>query len=164
MRKLISCLVGAVAVQTSAFAFTDALPNQQVVDTRPAASGPTLPTVEGALSWSVLDQFREIADANAIPVALSATMRSLERSEVKVAGYMVPIEGTSGQSHFFLAATPEPCDFGFPGDLPTLIEVKTRSPITFTGEAIVLSGTFERSGEGRSVKYSLDGASLVPAM
>ncbi|MDP1637091.1 MAG: hypothetical protein Q8L62_03235, partial [Candidatus Nitrotoga sp.] len=54
-----------------------------------------------------------------------------------------PLQMGDQQSHFVLAAMPQSCAFCMPGGPEQMVEVKTRRPVTYGFEAIVLSGKLE---------------------
>ncbi|HVP09069.1 MAG TPA: DUF3299 domain-containing protein [Burkholderiales bacterium] len=67
-------------------------------------------------------------------------MSAPHAKEVKLQGFMMPLELGDRQSHFILAATPQDCAFCMPGGPESLVEVKARKPMAYGMEPVVLSG------------------------
>ncbi|MGH6631231.1 MAG: DUF3299 domain-containing protein, partial [Burkholderiales bacterium] len=60
--------------------------------------------------------------------------------EVKVQGFMMPLQMGEKQTHFVLSATPQSCAFCLPGGPEAMVEVKTKAPVKYTFEPVVLTG------------------------
>jgi hypothetical protein len=54
---------------------------------------------------------------------------------------MMPLEMGDKQTHFILAAMPQTCAFCMSGGPETMVEVKSKKPVTYGFELIVLTGT-----------------------
>jgi uncharacterized protein len=70
----------------------------------------------------------------------SAAVAALDTKEVKVQGFMMPLEMGDKQSHFILSATPQSCSFCMPGGPESMVEVKTKRPLAYGMEPVLLSG------------------------
>jgi hypothetical protein len=53
---------------------------------------------------------------------------------------MMPLSVGEQQSHFVLTAMPQSCAFCLPGGPETMVEIKTKRPVKYTFEPVVLSG------------------------
>ncbi|MFO1352635.1 MAG: DUF3299 domain-containing protein [Gammaproteobacteria bacterium] len=75
-------------------------------------------------------------------VTFPESITSLDGKDVKIKGFMYPLEGKAEQTYFLLAATPPSCPFCLPGGATSMIEVKCKEPVLFTMEPILLKGKF----------------------
>jgi len=64
----------------------------------------------------------------------------VDQKEGKVQGFMMPRQMGDKQSHFVLTAMPQSCAFCLPGGPESMVEVKTKAPVKYTFEPMVLSG------------------------
>ena len=67
-------------------------------------------------------------------------MAALDQKEVKVQGFMMPLQIGDKQSHFVLSAMPQSCSFCLPGGPESMVEVKTKTPVKYTFEPVVVTG------------------------
>jgi len=103
-----------------------------------AAQG--LPERKDVVSWKLLAQVELVKVKDRFQPQFSSGVAALDAKEVKMQGFMMPLEMGDKQSHFILSATPVDCSFCMPGGPESLVEVKTRKPLAYGMEAIVLSG------------------------
>ena len=100
----------------------------------------TLPDRKDIISWKLLAQVELVKVKDRYQPQFSAGIAALDAKEVKVQGFMMPLEMGDKQSHFILSAMPQDCAFCMPGGPESLVEVKTRKPLAYGVEAVVLSG------------------------
>ena len=100
----------------------------------------TLPERKDVVSWKLLAQVELVKVKDRYEPQFSSGVAALDAKEVKVQGFMMPLEMGDKQSHFILSATPQSCAFCMPGGPESLVEVKTRKPIAYGMDAVVLSG------------------------
>ena len=67
-------------------------------------------------------------------------MQALDRKTVKVQGFMMPLEAGDKQQHFLLSSVPTTCSFCVPAGPEGLVEVRTRKPVRYTLEPVVVEG------------------------
>jgi len=108
----------------------------------PAAAKP-LPERKDVVSWKLLAQVELVKLKDRYAPQFSSGVAALDKKEVKVQGFMLPLQMGDQQSHFVLAAMPQSCAFCMPGGPEQMVEVKTKRPVTYGFEAIVLSGKLE---------------------
>ena len=98
-------------------------------------------TPAGAIPWELLQQARTVqkADKRFGPV-FTAEIRSLDRKEVKLYGFMMPLDQTAKQKRFLLASFPPHCPFCMAGGPESMVEVIADTPIEFTYEPILVAG------------------------
>jgi hypothetical protein len=92
------------------------------------------------VSWKMLGQVELVKMKDRFVPQFAASVSALDKKEVKVQGFMMPLEMGDKQSHFILSAMPQSCAFCMPGGPEQLVEVKTKTPVKYTFDAIVLSG------------------------
>ena len=106
-----------------------------------AAQAPApLPERKDVVSWRLLAQVELVKVKDRFQPQFSAGVAALDAREVKVQGFMLPLEMGDKQSHFVLAAMPQDCAFCMPGGPESMVEVKARQPITYGMGPVVLSG------------------------
>jgi hypothetical protein len=108
----------------------------------PAAVKP-LAERKDVVSWKLLSQVELVKQKDRYVPQFAASVTALDKKEVKIQGFMLPLEMGDKQSHFILAAMPQSCAFCMPGGPEQLVEVKTKKPVAYGFEAIVLTGKLE---------------------
>ena len=99
-----------------------------------------LPERQDVVSWKLLAQVELVKVKDRYEPKFAAGISALDKKEVKVQGFMMPLEMGDKQTHFILSAMPQSCAFCLPGGPEQLVEIKTRTPVKYTFEAIVVSG------------------------
>jgi hypothetical protein len=99
-----------------------------------------LPDRKDVVSWKLLAQVELVKVKDRFQPQFSSGVAALDAKEVKVQGFMMPLEMGDKQSHFMLSATPVDCAFCMPGGPESIVEVKTRKPMAYGMEPVVLSG------------------------
>jgi uncharacterized protein len=105
----------------------------------PSAFKP-LPERKDVLSWRTLAQVELVKMKDRYVPQFATSVTSLDQKQVKVQGFMLPLQVGDKQSHFVLAAMPQTCSFCMPGGPESMVEVKTKAPVKYTFDAVVLSG------------------------
>lgn len=99
-----------------------------------------LPERKDVLSWRLLAQVELVKVKDRFQPQFSAGVAALDAKEVKIQGFMMPLEMGDKQSHFILSATPQDCAYCMPGGPETLVEVKAKRPFAYGMEPIVVTG------------------------
>lgn len=99
-----------------------------------------LPERKDVLSWKTLAQVELVKMKDRYVPQFASSVTSLDQKQVRVQGFMLPLQVGDKQSHFVLAAMPQTCSFCMPGGPESMVEVKTKSPVKYTFDAVVLSG------------------------
>ncbi len=92
------------------------------------------------VSWKVLSQVELVKTKDRYVPQFSGNVSALDKKEVKLQGFMMPLEMGDKQSHFILSAVPQTCAFCLPGGPEQMVEVKMKTPVRYGFEPIVLSG------------------------
>lgn len=95
---------------------------------------------EGVLPWSLLSSVKAQTEKNRIVPVFPPAVRALDRQQVKVQGFMLPLEPGERQKHFLLSAVPTTCNFCVPAGPEGLVEVRTSQPVRYTVDAITVQG------------------------
>jgi hypothetical protein len=106
----------------------------------PGADARPLAERKDVVSWKLLAQVELVKMKDRYQPQFSSGVAALDAKEVKVQGFMVPLEMGDKQSHFILASTPQSCAFCMPGGPESMVEVKTRKPVAYGMEPVVLTG------------------------
>jgi hypothetical protein len=99
-----------------------------------------LPERKDVVSWKLLAQVELVKMKDRFLPQFSSDVSALDRKEVKVQGFMMPLEMGDKQSHFILSAMPQSCAFCMPGGPEQLVEVVSKKPVKYTFEPVVLTG------------------------
>ena len=126
----------ALALSVPAFAQTPAA--------SPGAMDPSqfkpLPDRQDVVSWKLLAQVELVKMKDKFVPQFSSGVAALDKKEVKVQGFMMPLEMGDKQTHFILSAMPVSCAFCMPGGPEQLVEVRSKNPVKYTFEPVVLTG------------------------
>lgn len=68
--------------------------------------------------------------------------QALHRKTQRVQGFMMPLEPGEKQTHFLLTSVPLSCGFCVPGGPESMVEVRTRTPVPYTLDPVVVEGKF----------------------
>jgi hypothetical protein len=99
-----------------------------------------LPERKDVVSWKTLAQVELIKQKDRYVPQFSSNVAALDKKEVKIQGFMMPLETGDRQSHFVLSAMPTTCSFCLPGGPESMVEIKTKKPVKYTFEPIVMTG------------------------
>ena len=101
-----------------------------------------LPERKDVLAWSTLAKVELVKQKDRYVPNFSADVLALDQKQVKVQGFMMPLQTGDKQSHFVLSAMPVDCAFCLPGGPEAFVEVKTKAPVKYTMEPVVITGRF----------------------
>lgn len=108
----------------------------------PNSPVPPLPQRNDVVSWSLLTAVTTKVDKTKLVPVFSKEQLALNQKPQRVQGFMMPLEPGEKQSHFLLSAVPLTCSFCTPGGPESMVEVKTREPVKYTQEPVVVEGKF----------------------
>lgn len=110
----------------------------------PAGADPSqfkpLPERKDVVSWKVFAQVELVKMKDRYVPQFAQSVASLDQKEVKVQGFMMPLQVGDKQTHFVLSAMPVTCSFCMPGGPEALVEVKTKQPVKYSFDPVVVSG------------------------
>ena len=99
-----------------------------------------LPELKGVVSWQTLSQVQPVKVQDRVVPQFADDVLKLNATEVKLQGFMMPLEMGEKQKHFVLSAMPVTCAFCLPGGPEALVEVRAKDPVKYTFDPVVLSG------------------------
>ena len=118
----------------------------------PAGSGPRvhspnsliapLPERADVLPWSVLTAVKTKVVKNRLLPVFPSDVLALDKKNQRVQGFMMPLDAGEKQKHFILSSVPLTCSFCMPGGPESMVEVKTKTPVKYTQEPVVVEGPF----------------------
>jgi len=149
----------ATILATLTFAFGSAL--AQAPKGLQVPGGGTEQQPPGTVPWEILQQAKTVqkADKKYGPV-FTREIQSLDKRDVKLYGFMMPLDQSRMQKRFLLASFPPHCSFCMPGGPESMVEVVADKAIEFTYEPIVVAGRMAVL-ENDVVYYRLTNASYV---
>jgi uncharacterized protein len=100
-----------------------------------------LPDRNDVVSWKVLSQVELVKQKDRYVPKFASDVAALDQKQVKVQGFIMPLQMGDKQSHFVLTAMPQSCAFCLPGGPESMVEVKSKAPVKYTLEPVVLTGT-----------------------
>ena len=92
------------------------------------------------VSWKLLAQVELVKLKDRYQPQFSSSVAALDAKDVKVQGFMLPLEMGDKQAHFILSSTPQTCAFCMPGGPESMVEVKMKKPVAWGMEPVVLTG------------------------
>jgi len=99
-----------------------------------------LPERKDVVSWKTLSQVELVKQKDRYVPQFAKDVSALDQKEIKVQGFMMPLEVGDKQSHFVLTAMPQSCAFCLPGGPESMVEVKSKTAVKYTFEPVVLTG------------------------
>lgn len=164
MRTALSLAAALLLLPSVTWAFTP--PSQEDPGPRsPFASqvyDKPLPELKGVVSWKTLAEIVPVKQKDRFVPGFSPAVQRLDKQQVKLQGFMLPLEMGDRQTHFILTSTPPGCAFCLPGGPDSLVEVKTKTPVRYSFEPVVLSGRFQvLKDDPTGLFYRLTDAVLV---
>ena len=108
------------------------------------ANSPYVPLAErnDVLPWSLLTAVTTKTEKNRILPVFGPDIQALNLKNQRIQGFMMPLSPGDKQNHFLVSSVPLTCAFCLPGGPESMVEVKTRVPVKYTMEAVVVEGKF----------------------
>ena len=101
-----------------------------------------LPERAGVVSWRTLALVVPVQQGGRMVPEFSKDILSLDKQDVKVQGFIIPLDMGDKQKRFLLSAIPPHCAFCMPAGPEAIVEVIARTPVKYSFEPIVVSGRF----------------------
>jgi len=126
------------------------LPAYGVTSSIPQAGLPTaseygttlLPERAGVVSWRTLAQVVPVQKDGRMANEFSKDILALDKRDVKLQGFIIPLDMGDKQKRFLLSDVPPHCSFCLPAGPDAVVEVIARTPVKYGFEPIVVSGRF----------------------
>lgn len=101
-----------------------------------------LPQRADVLPWSMLSDVKTKSVKNRLLPVFPAPVAALDQKMQRIQGFMMPLDPGEKQKHFLLSSVPMTCSFCTPGGPESMVEVKTKTPVKYTLEPVVVEGKF----------------------
>ena len=94
------------------------------------------------LPWSVLTDVKTKSEKNRLLPNFPQSVVALNQKTQRIQGFMMPLEPGEKQKHFLLTSVPMSCGFCVPGGPESMVEVKTKTPVKYSLDIVVVEGKF----------------------
>jgi hypothetical protein len=113
-------LVAAAAVLAPASAFSDA----------------------AIVPWETLGKVTLVKQKDRYVPEFSKELAALDKAQVKLKGFMMPLDAAARQKRFLLSAVPSDCGFCMAGGPDQIVEVLARQGLEYVLDPVTVSGRF----------------------
>jgi hypothetical protein len=101
-----------------------------------------LPVRADVLPWSLLTSVKTRIEKNRVLPVFPPPVQGLNDKTQRLQGFMMPLEPGEKQKHFLLSSVPLTCSFCTPGGPESMVEVKTKTPVKYSLDVVVVEGNF----------------------
>lgn len=99
------------------------------------------PAPAGTVPWQLLQSTKTVQKPDKkFGPSFPKEVKELDKQQVRIYGFMMPLDQAKQQKRFLLSAFPPHCSFCLTGGPESLIEVLADKPVEFTFEPVVLAG------------------------
>ena len=95
---------------------------------------------QDVVSWKTFAQVEMTRSSDRVVPRFSETLAALDQKEVKVQGFMLPLDVGEKHAFFILSAVPPTCAFCMPGGPEAVVEVRAKRPLAYTDNAVTVTG------------------------
>jgi hypothetical protein len=99
-----------------------------------------LPQRTDVLPWSVLTDVKTRIFKNRVYPVFPPAVLALKDKTQRIQGFMMPLEPGEKQKHFLVTSVPLTCSFCTAGGPESMVEVRTKTPVKYTMEPVVVEG------------------------
>ena len=138
------------------------------VQAAPASEPPSffapLTEIPGVVSWKLLGQATTVkAKKGRMVPHFTPAISALDNTEVKVQGFMMPLEPGQKQKHFLLTVTSASCPFCLPAGPEGVVEIRSRTPVKFSYAPFIVQGRLKvLASDPMGLYYRMTDAAVVP--
>lgn len=125
------------------------------------------PLPPDTIPWQLLRQVKLVegkqkgAKAQMMLPEFSPELKALDKKDVKIYGFVLPLSTSQKQSHFLISPLPSHCPFCVDQGPDSMIEVVAKNPVAYSPwEPVVISGKFELVND-QYLFYRLTGGDVV---
>ena len=101
-----------------------------------------LPELKGVVSWKTLAEVTPVKQKDKFVPQFSKGIEALDKKEVKLQGFMMPLDTGEKQKRFLLVSMPPSCAFCLPGGPDQMVEVQAKTAVKYGFDPIVVTGKF----------------------
>ncbi|AQR69495.1 hypothetical protein BZG29_14990 [Janthinobacterium sp. LM6] len=123
-----------------------------------------LTDLPGVVSWKLLGQATTVkAKKGRMVPKYTPAISALDNTEVKVQGFMMPLEPGQKQKHFLLTITSASCPFCLPAGPEGVVEIKSKTPVKFSYAPFIVQGKLKvLASDPMGLYYRMTDAAVVP--
>lgn len=123
-----------------------------------------LTDLPGVVSWKLLGQATTVkAKKGRMVPKYTPAISALDNTEVKVQGFMMPLEPGKKQKHFLLTVTSASCPYCLPAGPEGVVEIKSRTPVKFSYAPFIVQGKLKvLASDPMGLYYRMTDAAVVP--
>lgn len=103
---------------------------------------PPLNVRDDVVPWSVLTSVKTKIEKNRVLPVFNLGQMALNQRTQRIQGFMMPLEPGEKQRHFLLSSVPLTCSFCVAGGPESMVEVRTKTPVRYSMEPLVVEGRF----------------------
>jgi hypothetical protein len=96
----------------------------------------------GVVPWYTLSKVSFVQRDGRSALQFGAGVQALDGKEVRLRGYVTPLQFGTDQKHFLLSTKPPGCAFCIPAGPDEMVEVFCKTPIKYSLEPVTVAGTF----------------------
>ena len=104
---------------------------------------PPLSERDDVVAWSVLTAVKTKTANNRVLPVFTMDQLALHQKTQRIQGFMMPLDPGATQRHFLLSSVPLTCAFCMPGGPESIVEVKSKTPVKYSMEPVVVEGRFQ---------------------
>ena len=101
-----------------------------------------LPERAGVVSWRTLALVVPVQQGGRMVPEFSKDILTLDKQDVKIQGFIIPLDMGDKQKRFLLSAVPPQCAFCMPAGPEAIVEVVAKTPVKYSFDPIIVSGRF----------------------
>jgi len=90
--------------------------------------------------WEALGKVTLVKNNDGYLPQFSKELIAMDKAQVKLKGFMMPLEPAATQKRFLLTAVPPECGFCLPGGPDQLVEVHAKQGVMYVLDPITVSG------------------------
>jgi uncharacterized protein len=114
------------------------------------------------VAWSLPTTVKTRNEKNRVLPVFSLPVMALNQKQQRVQGFMMPLDPGESQTHFLLSQVPLTCSFCVPGGPESMIEVRTKTPVKYGFDVVVVEGKFNvLTDDPHGLYYRLTEAAAV---
>lgn len=102
-----------------------------------------LPARADVVPWTVLTDVKTKNNKGNIVPQFNVSQMALNQRSQRIQGFMMPLDPGEKQTHFLLSSVPLNCGFCTPGGPESMVEVKSKTPVKYSMEPVVVEGRFQ---------------------
>ena len=117
---------------------------------------------DDVITWLVLTALKTKMVNNRIVPVFTMSQLALHQKTQRIQGFMMPLDPSAAQRHFLLSSVPLTCGFCMPGGPESIVEVKSKTPVKYSTETVVVEGRFQMlNDDAFGMHYRITDASSV---